>query len=392
MTFSILNMQAPTVNAPAEVPMSTNDPAARRADPAGHALVPVERWGERLADAARAAIAKGDFAGARRLALEGDGQAHSLAKEYAFMVRGLGITIRVILGLLGETARGPRAGAAAVDALTRLAARFADDLSGDAGAGSPATEALAAAPRSQAGAGASAADPAATLGRALADATRELSQREDRFVREQAQLAQRVVQALDAGDPSSAHAALDAREAGHYLPLHDCLIRFMADSMAWVLTHFGAQELTRFHLATAEGQRAGFDKWESMDAARFAWTSAFLFKLHMGQVAVSEDDEKFTIEQRPCGSGGRLRSGGAYEGAGALPYVEQPGALTFGQPRLPVYCSHCPVWNGVATMRWYGRAHWVFEDPARADGSCTVHIYKRRDATPAAYRAMLEQA
>jgi len=352
--------------------MSTNDPAARKTD---SPLVPIERWGERLADAMRAALAAGDLAGARRLALEGDGQTHSLAKEYAFMVRGLGITIRVILGLLGKTAGSPRADVAARDALTRLAARFADDLSRDVAAAAQA-----------------ATDPAAAPERALAAATRELSQREERFVSEQSQLAQRVVQALDAGDASAALAALHAREAGHYLPLHDCLVRFMADSMAWVLTHFGAQELARFHLATAEGQRAGFDKWESMDAARFARTSAFLFKLHMGQLAVSEDHEKFTIEQRLCGSGGRLRAGGAYEGAHALPYVEQPGALTFGQPRLPVYCSHCPLWNGVATLRWYGRAHWVFENPARPDGGCTVHIYKRRDTTPAAYLAMLEQA
>jgi hypothetical protein len=50
-----------------------------------------------------------------------------------------------------------------------------------------------------------------------------------------------------------------------------------------------------------------------------------------------------------------------------------------------VYCSHCPIWNGVAPLRWFGRPHWVFERPSRPDGSCTLHIYKRRDGAPATY-------
>jgi len=50
-----------------------------------------------------------------------------------------------------------------------------------------------------------------------------------------------------------------------------------------------------------------------------------------------------------------------------------------------VYCSHCPIWNGVAPLSWFGRPHWVFDRPSRPDGSCTLHIYKRRDGAPAAY-------
>ena len=59
--------------------------------------VPIEEWGRRLTDALGAALESGDLKLARRLALEGDGQARSLAKEYTLMYRGLGITIRVML-------------------------------------------------------------------------------------------------------------------------------------------------------------------------------------------------------------------------------------------------------------------------------------------------------
>jgi hypothetical protein len=163
----------------------------------------------------------------------------------------------------------------------------------------------------------------------------------------------------------------------------------MAEVFGWVLERFGPDGLLRFHRASAEGQRAGFEKWERMGPAEFARASAFLLKQHMGNVEVREDDEKFTIEQAPCGSGGRLRLAGVYAGPAALPLVEERGPLTAGQASLPVYCSHCPVWNGLAPLEWFGRPHWVFDRPARPDGSCTLHIYKRRAGAPAAYAAAL---
>jgi hypothetical protein len=171
----------------------------------------------------------------------------------------------------------------------------------------------------------------------------------------------------------------------------------MAESFAYVLREFGADGLLRFQRSTAQGQRDGFERWERMSAPDFARATAFLLKQHMGQVEVREDDEKFTIVQAPCGSGGRLRLAGAYEGPDALPFVEREGAsaphprdaLTHGERRFPVYCSHCPVWNGVAPVEWFGRPHWVFDNPSREDGSCTLHIYKAHDGAPRAYLARL---
>jgi hypothetical protein len=69
--------------------------------------------------------------------------------------------------------------------------------------------------------------------------------------------------------------------------------------------------------------------------------------------------------------------------------VKTPGPLTAGEPSLPVYCTHCPVWNAVAPIEWFGRPHWVFDRPSRPDGSCTLHIYKRRDGAPPDYARRL---
>lgn len=337
---------------------------------------PIEAWGQRLSDALRVALASGDLPLAVRLAEEGDGQSRSLAAEYSFMVRGLGVTLNVLVHLLVETADRDKSSerAAAAAELTALLRNFCDSLiktvAGSEIAATPMARAL-------------------SLFEERERVLRILVEVQDRFERDQSQRAEAVVRAINAGDIAGARRLIDAKEQGAYLPYHDELIRFMADSFAWILRRYGPDELLRFHLATAEGQRAGFEKWEKMSAAEFAWVSAFLLKQHMGAVAVREDGERFTIDQSPCGSGGRLQLGGAYAGAAALPFVETTGALTFGEPRIPVYCSHCAIWNGLATLRWFGRAHWVFERPARADGGCTLHIYKRREDAPVQYQQRL---
>lgn len=332
-----------------------------------------QAWGARLSDRMRAALADGDAVAASWLARHGDGQTRDLAREYAFMVRGLGFTLQVLLPLListvsrGQGANGAvEAGSAADADLTALLMHLVDHLRGDEAGEVPALAVEMS---------------LAALVDACIDALRA---RQERFAIDQARRADEIVQSLNQERTQSALALLDAKDQA-YIALHDPLVRFMADSFAWVFRHFGKQALLDFHLATAEGQRAGFEKWELMPAAEFAATTAFLLKQHMGQVQVEEDGHRFTIRQSPCGSGGRLRLNGAYEGPQALPFVEGPDPLTFGEPRMPVYCTHCAIWNGTATLRWFGRAQWVFEQPSREDGSCTLHIYKRREDSPSDY-------
>ena len=339
----------------------------------------VQTWGTRLSDTVRAELRGGNVEAARQLARCGDGQARDLAREYAFMVRGLGFTVQVLLRLLLETA-------ARREAIAGVAVRAAPRTEGDL-----ATLLL----RLLRGLRDSADDelplPAAETAPAMLSAAcvQALHASQERFTLDQARSADEVVRALAEGRVQDAMARLDAKDRA-YLALHDPLVRFMADSFGWVVLNFGTQALLDFHLATAEGQRAGFEKWEQMPAAEFAAMTAFLLKQHMGEVQVREDERRFTITQSPCGSGGRLRLGGAYAGPQPLPFVEEPGPLTFGEPRMPVYCTHCAIWNGSATLRWFGRAQWVFEQPARADGGCTLHIYKRREDAPADYTRRVE--
>jgi hypothetical protein len=285
------------------------------------------------------------------------------------MIRGLGFTLDVLLHLLREAAA--ESGDAGRLALAGMLERFRRDLV-DQPAALPA-------PRP---------DDAVGFDALATGLRRGLAELEGRL----AKLADDAVDAIGQRDQARLRAILERRETQTYLPVHDRLVRFMAESFSWVLQTLGADRLLRFHLDTAEGQRAGFEKWERLPADDFARMTAFLLKLHMGVVAVTEDDEKFVIRQEPCGSGGRLRLAGAYRGPGALPVVREAGPLSFGLSEAPIYCTHCAIWNGTATLRWFGRAQWVFDDPARADGGCVMHLYKKRNEAARAYEARVALA
>lgn len=328
-----------------------------------------QEWGSRLSDILRTALTGSgspDFETARTLALEGDGQARTLAQEFTLMIRGLGITIGVLLSLLEETSvrTAKDDDAASTTELTDLLYQFRNSLKG-----------LLVQPI----------EPVRPLDEEVLLVERVMAESMEWFSRSQTRLAGEIVEAIEQGDASHALKLLAIKEVDQYVPFHDLLVKFMADSFGWVLRWFGPDELLRFHLATAESQREGFEKWESLPVAEFARMTAFLLKQHMGQVVVREDTEKFTIKQTPCGSGGRLRLNGAYSGPGALPFVETRGPLTFGEPSVPVYCSHCAIWNGAATLRWFGHPQWVFERAAQPNGECTLHIYKNPDDAPKDY-------
>ena len=292
---------------------------------------PMHEWGRRLSDAVRAALDAGDLRAARRLALEGDGQARSLAKEFALMYRGLGITVRVLLGLLADTASAEVAG---------LVRRFRLDMAQLTGLDD--------------GGGPAPADPGGGLDEEVRRAAKCLEAGEERFDQEQARFAEEVVLAIDAGDIPRARACLDVKERGHYVPRHDRLIRFMAESFGLVLSRSGPAALLHLHMATAEGQRRGFERWEQMSTEEFAWTSAYLMKQHMGRLEVTEDAEKFTIRQSLCGSGGALVLRGAYAGPEALPYVEGPARSRRVSRACP--CTAVTARSGTASRRCAGSA------------------------------------
>ncbi|MBI4514327.1 MAG: hypothetical protein HY699_00715 [Deltaproteobacteria bacterium] len=208
------------------------------------------------------------------------------------------------------------------------------------------------------------------------------------FRAEQAAVAARITAAVEAGDFDRARALLHERDRQHQV-IHDRFIDTKAGFYSYVAEVFGDQRLEGILRHTGERQRAGFERWEQQwrgeSAAAFTRASVHLLKTHMGRVSVSEDEEKFTITQDPCGSGGRLMREGAYDRPDGLSRVDRPQAMTFDKPDFPSYCAHCAVWNNIQCIEWFGHPQWAIDHPATPDDPCRIHIYKDPGRVPERY-------
>jgi hypothetical protein len=95
----------------------------------------------------------------------------------------------------------------------------------------------------------------------------------------------------------------------------------------------------------------------------------------MGEVEVSEDDEKIVLSFR-CGSGGKLVDDGRYSGEHPLHTLRERAGRSFMQDALPVYCAHCSVNNEIQPVEW-GETPTSIEFPVAAPGDrCVHHVYK----------------
>lgn len=201
---------------------------------------------------------------------------------------------------------------------------------------------------------------------------------------EQAAIAARIATAVEEGRDDEARALLRERDRQHQL-IHDQFIDIMARFYDYVGKVFGDQRLEGIFRHSGERQRQWFEKWESLLTEDFVRASVHLLKTHMGNLSVTEDTDKFTITQDPCGSGGRLMREGAYAGPDGLYRIETPQAMTFGKSGFPSYCAHCAVWNNIQCIEWFGHPQWSIDHPATPNDPCRIHIYKSPKQIPARY-------
>ena len=111
-----------------------------------------------------------------------------------------------------------------------------------------------------------------------------------------------------------------------------------------------------------------------------------------GTVKVSEDNEKYTIEFDPCGSGGRMRRTGEVDKT--LPRTGPP--FDFGKTKkeypwswfkkdVPYYCLHCSVWHEVMAIEATGRPVKITEYDPDPNAPCKFVFYKDPKAYPEKY-------
>ena len=207
------------------------------------------------------------------------------------------------------------------------------------------------------------------------------------FETRQASDTEAFVAAVDAGDLVLARRVLEEQRDVHRV-FHDAYVDWFAELLSKLQVEYGTERLYQV-LRDTGGEFAGdFAKWATLTPEELLDSSVFLQLCHPdGELEVTEDDEKYTIVQGLCGTGGRLLAEGRFDGPDALARIPIANPASLGLPGLPTYCAHCTVWNSVLSYENEGRPLWVIDHPLGS--SCSIHIYKDPSRIPEEFLARI---
>lgn len=191
--------------------------------------------------------------------------------------------------------------------------------------------------------------------------------------------------AIDEGRPEDAKALID-RAVAQWSSLQDYSINWITSLLTFVADELGEDAVERALRTTGESyvrpRRDTGTEWGSLPAAQRAKVIARSMLANMGQVEVSEDDEKIVLSFR-CGSGGKLIDDGRYVQPDGYHVLHGPSGRTFMRDELPVYCAHCSINNEIQPVEWEQTPTSIEHPPEQPGEPCVHHVYKDVDAMPA---------
>ena len=209
---------------------------------------------------------------------------------------------------------------------------------------------------------------------------------DDEIAKMRQPLWEQAKDAIDAGHGERAKELVDGAVA-QWSSLKDYSINWIASLLTFVAEELGEEAVERALRKTGEEfvrpRRASATPWGSLPAAQRAKVIARSMVANMGEVEVTEDDEKIVLAFR-CGSGGALIEEGRYDGPAAYATLRQRAGRTFSRDALPVYCAHCSVNNEMQPIEWGDVPTSVEFPPERPGERCVHHVHKDTAALPAA--------
>ncbi|MCC7412486.1 MAG: hypothetical protein IT495_12775 [Gammaproteobacteria bacterium] len=197
--------------------------------------------------------------------------------------------------------------------------------------------------------------------------------------------------ALDRGDIDTARDLCRKQEQTKYA-IHDLYLHWTTALMSYVHEHFGEDAAARAVRDTVDRynvpltslrrsliEKRGFRAW-------FQWFADNILRQHCMTpgLKIEEDDEKFVIHFRPCGSGGRLIEMGAFDGPFGYARIRKPGPHTWGEPDVPIYCTHCAYLEMLPQrLEGPGAQLYIVASRMKKPGEpCVLHVYKDPDRIP----------
>ena len=179
--------------------------------------------------------------------------------------------------------------------------------------------------------------------------------------------------------------ALIDRAVAQWSGLKDYSINWITSLLTFIGEELGEEAVERALRKTGEEfvrpRRDTGTPWASLPAAARAKVIARAMLGNMGEVEVTEDDEKITLAFR-CGSGGKLIDDGRYEGDHPYLRLRERAGRTFMRDELWVYCAHCSVNNEIQPVEWGELPTSVEYPPEQPGERCIHHLYKDPAAIP----------
>jgi hypothetical protein len=185
--------------------------------------------------------------------------------------------------------------------------------------------------------------------------------------------------------------------------LHDLMCDWVWDLLTQVARRYGEEEMYQVLRGSQDSWmlKRTWKAFLRLTVEQRVWLSAEVARAHRsgprqdGGIVVTEDEDRYTLEMDPCGSGGRMRRGDPVDGTASRlgpPYefgqTRTAHDWSWGKKNVPYYCVHCAV-NEQLPMEWGGHPLWVTGFAEDASKPCRWHFYKRAEAIPAEYYARL---
>ncbi|MEV6924600.1 hypothetical protein AB0M46_08840 [Dactylosporangium sp. NPDC051485] len=201
-----------------------------------------------------------------------------------------------------------------------------------------------------------------------------------------APMADEVAAAADRGDTDGALAVFDRREA-EWRSVIDVLRDWLSALLSQVYAEWGPDELEAFHRRRGEDALRGLMADIDRPAGDRLVNLVRLLQGHFTELVVSEDDEKFTIVQDPCGTCARQVLDGRFAAGLGLAVVDDEHPVAWGGRATTIYRTHVPIWHVEMARERLGAPWPVNLCPSGLDGgACTILLYKDPSDPSAAAR------
>lgn len=197
----------------------------------------------------------------------------------------------------------------------------------------------------------------------------------------------RVLEAIESGDRERARNAAQ-RMYNEFLAMHDLYRNWVTATLSFITRRWGDAALEEAMNEGVKGSlREIFGKIPREPDRLRQRIKMFVAGLrgHLQPLHIEEDDEKVTIQMRPCGSGGRLALEGCYDRPGGFATLRKAQLLTYGRENFPVYCAHEPIME-LQDILAHGAPLVVVEPGCKIGADpCSFIIYKDPARIPEKY-------